>query len=76
MIKIENHLGTIAITDSYLTSLIGHAATSCFGVVRMSPVGAKQGVTPNLRGVGGIDTGVHIYTPARKDKENQNKIRV
>lgn len=76
MIKIENHLGTIAMTDSYLTSLIGHAATSCFGVVRMSPVGARQGVKTNLLGLGGIDNGVRIYTPAKKDHENQNKMSI
>ena len=43
MIKIDNHLGSINIANSYLTALIGYTAASCFGVVRMSPVGAVQG---------------------------------
>lgn len=60
MIKKDNHIGTISITNSYLTSLIGHAAAGCFGVVRMNPVGARQGVRSNIMGSATADNGVKI----------------
>ncbi len=63
MIKIDNHLGSINIANSYLTALIGYTAASCFGVVRMSPVGAVQGVRTNLLGGVSIDNGVRVYVP-------------
>ena len=63
MIKLENHLGEITITNNYLMSLIGHAVTGCFGVVRMNPIGAKQGVRTNILGSTSIDNGVKIHVP-------------
>lgn len=68
LIRIDNHLGTIEITTSYLMSLIGHAATSCFGVVRMNPVGARQGVKTNLLGGSSIYNGVRVYVPKNTNK--------
>lgn len=44
MIRIENHLGTIEINDSYFSDLIGHTVTSCFGVAGMANSGASQGL--------------------------------
>lgn len=41
MIQIENHLGTIGISENYFTKLIGSTVTSCFGVagtVNSSPI--------------------------------------
>lgn len=60
MVKIDNHLGTIEITSAYLTTLIGHTVTSCFGVVRMNPAGARQGVKTNLLKTESIDNGVKV----------------
>lgn len=68
MIKIDNHLGTINVTNSYLTALIGHAAASCFGVVRMNPIGAKQGVKTNLLGGSPVDNGVKVTVPKGTNK--------
>lgn len=62
MIKVENHLGDIRIAGSYLTSLIGHAASRCFGVVRMSPIGAKQGLRTNILKGSPSDRGVKVYS--------------
>ncbi len=45
MIKVENHLGSIEISDNYLTNLIGNTAASCFGVVQMNPFGTRQGIS-------------------------------
>lgn len=44
MVKIENHMGTIEISNEYLTKLAGNAAQSCFGVAGMVQHGATQGI--------------------------------
>lgn len=41
MIRMENHLGTIEISESYFSSLVGNAASSCFGVVGMANSNAR-----------------------------------
>ncbi len=64
MIRIDNHLGSIELTSGYLSALIGHTATSCFGVVKMNPAGASQGVrTAILKKSDRIDNGVRVYSP-------------
>ncbi len=60
MVKIDNHLGTIGLTSGYLSSLIGHTAASCFGVVRMNPAGATQGVKAAVLRSDSIDNGVRV----------------
>lgn len=44
MIRIENHLGTIEISQSYFAYLIGNAASACFGVAGMVKSGTRQGL--------------------------------
>ena len=44
MIRIENHLGTIEISQEYFAYLIGNAASSCYGVAGMVKSGTKQGL--------------------------------
>ncbi|NLA73340.1 MAG: Asp23/Gls24 family envelope stress response protein [Clostridiales bacterium] len=44
MIKIENHLGVIEIGKEYFSSLIGNAASSCFGVAGMANSNTKQNI--------------------------------
>ena len=44
MIRIENHLGTIEISQEYFAYLIGNAASSCYGVAGMVKSGTKQGI--------------------------------
>ncbi len=63
MVKIDNHIGTIELTSGYLSSLIGHTVTSCFGVVRMNPAGASQGVRAAVLKTESIDNGVKVSTP-------------
>ena len=36
MIVIENHIGSIRVTKSYLYSLIEHTVTNCFGVADLN----------------------------------------
>lgn len=63
MIKITNHLGAVNLTSGYLSSLIGHTAASCFGVVKMNPAGATQGVKATILKSEGIDNGVKVSAP-------------
>ncbi len=44
MIGMETHLGTIEISQDYFSKLIGHAASSCFGVAGMANSNARQGL--------------------------------
>lgn len=67
MIKVENHLGTIEISNSYLTTLIGHTVTNCFGVVQMNSYGTKQGILSIIKKNSNIDKGVII-------KQSRDKI--
>lgn len=60
MLTIENHLGTIDISYDYLATLIGHTATSCFGVVDMNSSGTKQSILSFFKKNNSIDKGVSI----------------
>lgn len=44
MIRIENHLGIIEISQNYFAYLVGNAASSCFGVAGMVKSGTRQGL--------------------------------
>ena len=44
MIRIENHLGTIEISQEYFAYLVGNAVSSCYGVAGMVRSGPKQGL--------------------------------
>lgn len=48
MIKVQNNIGTITISQDYFTSLIGSTVTGCFGVVQMNISSAKQTLTAAL----------------------------
>lgn len=64
MLKLDTHLGTIELSSGYLSALIGHTASGCFGVVRMNPTGATQGVRAALfKKSAPIDSGVRVYVP-------------
>ncbi|MDR1733287.1 MAG: Asp23/Gls24 family envelope stress response protein [Oscillospiraceae bacterium] len=62
MIKMENHLGIIDVTQTYFSEIIGGAVTSCFGVAGMSHAGAKQNLRTRLRSAKEFpDQGVRVY---------------
>lgn len=44
MLTVENHLGTIGISKDYLSSLIGHTASKCFGVVGLNDAEKNRGL--------------------------------
>lgn len=37
MVKLENYLGNIQISENFFSNLVGYAASRCFGVAGMAP---------------------------------------
>ena len=60
MIAYETRLGRIDISETYLSKLIGHEVTSCFGVVGMVPSGGKQKIINKLLRNSSPDTGIRV----------------
>ncbi len=60
MIRLENHLGNIEISQSYFAGLIGSAASSCFGVAGMCKAGTRQGLRGLLSRREHLDEGVKV----------------
>lgn len=61
MIKTENHLGEIHISQNYLKKLIGHTAARCFGVVGMDDCSALQRIKTMMKS-SDANNGVTIRT--------------
>ena len=64
MIKFENHLGSIEISQDYFANLVGHAASECFGVAGMVESTASQGLRYILKKDEAQDKGVKVRTVA------------
>lgn len=64
MIAYETRLGKIDISEAYLSKLIGHEVTSCFGVVGMVASGSKQKILGKIQKNEPIDTGIKVYGDA------------
>ncbi len=63
MIKIENPLGTIEITEEYFSKLIGNVVPSCYGVVGMSNSNSIQGIRSVLsKNKKYVDQGVSVHS--------------
>lgn len=60
MIAYETRTGLITLSQAYLSKLIGHEVTSCFGVVGMKPSGNKQRIFGILSKSESIDTGIKV----------------
>lgn len=60
MIKIENRLGEIEISQDYFAALVGKAASECFGVAGMVITTATQGVRSFLTKKEIVDKGVKV----------------
>ena len=43
MVRLQNHIGKIDISEAYFESLVNDAVVNCFGVAAMSEVGTAQG---------------------------------
>lgn len=60
MIRIENHLGTIEISQEYFAYLVGYAASSCYGVASMVKSGTKQGLRSVFSKRSFADEGIRV----------------
>lgn len=60
MISYETRIGTVEITEQFLSKLIGFEVTSCFGVVGMVPRGSKQRIVDVFSKGKAIDTGIKV----------------
>ncbi|MBP3382056.1 MAG: Asp23/Gls24 family envelope stress response protein [Elusimicrobiaceae bacterium] len=66
MIRIENQLGTIEISQEYFSFLIGSAVTGCYGVTGMVRSGARQGIRSLLTRRTHADDGVRVRSEGNK----------
>lgn len=48
MVNFENHIGKIIISENYLTELVKHAVTNCFGVADVCSVSTFQAAVASL----------------------------
>ena len=60
MIRLENHRGTIDMSQEYFASLVGNAVSSCFGVAGMRKANARQGLRSLISKQDYIDKGVRV----------------
>ena len=62
MIKLENHLGTIEVSEKFFTSLISDALSDCFGVAGLAPARPVKGRRKTR------DQGESVTVSVQKDK--------
>ena len=60
MIRMENHLGTITVSNSYFANLIGHVVSQCFGVSGLINTTPSQGFRSLISGKDVGDKGVKV----------------
>lgn len=60
MISYETRTGSICFTENFLSKLIGHAVTSCFGVVGMMPASHRQRLFGLVTKEQALDTGIEV----------------
>ena len=60
MIRIENHLGYIEISQEYFAYLVGNAVSSCYGVAGMVKSGTRQGLRSVFTKRSFADEGVRV----------------
>lgn len=60
MIRMENHLGKIEVSNAYFANLIGHVAAECFGVAGLVNSTPSQGIRSVLTGHDAMDKGVRV----------------
>lgn len=60
MIKLENHLGKIEVTNGYFANLIGHAVSECFGISGLVHYSTARGLLERVRGGESLNKGVRV----------------
>ncbi len=66
MIRIENHLGQIQVSNAYFANLIGHVASECFGVSGLINSTTSQGLRSLFTGKEPRDKGVRVRSVGRE----------
>lgn len=66
MIRIENHLGSIEISQEYFAYLIGNAVSSCYGVAGMVKSGTRQGLRSVFSKRSFADEGIRVRSENEK----------
>lgn len=66
MIKLENHLGTIDISQEYFVNLVGNAVVNCFGVAAMAIADVRQGFFARFHREEGLDKGIRVRVRGQK----------
>lgn len=66
MIRIQNHLGDIEISEGYFANLIGDAASSCYGVAGMVKSGTKQGIRSIFYKRSFADEGIRVQSDGER----------
>ncbi len=61
MIVIENHIGSIRITKSFLYTLIEHTVTNCFGVADLNDFSVLETLKSAVSS-GGMHRGIRLRT--------------
>ncbi|MDR2752765.1 MAG: Asp23/Gls24 family envelope stress response protein [Oscillospiraceae bacterium] len=62
MIRLENHMGLIEVSQEYFNEIIGNVVTSCFGVAGMGSTNTQQSLRAALLGRRRfIDQGVRVH---------------
>lgn len=60
MIRIENHMGIITVSNTYFANLIGHVVSECFGVSGLVNSTPSQGLRSLISGQDTTDKGVKV----------------
>lgn len=66
MIKLENHLGIIEISEDYFVNLVGNAVVNCFGVAAMSDASPKQTLMQKIKKEEPLNKGIRVRTKNQK----------
>ena len=66
MIRIENHLGAIEVSQEYFAYLIGNAVSSCYGVAGMMKSGTRQGLRSIFSKRTHLDEGIRVRSENNK----------
>lgn len=66
MIRMENHLGQITVSNAYFANLIGHAVSECFGVSGLVNSTPSQGLRALLSGQDTRDKGVRVRSVGKE----------
>ncbi|WRS28210.1 Asp23/Gls24 family envelope stress response protein [Oscillospiraceae bacterium MB08-C2-2] len=64
VIKIENHLGKIEVSNNYFANLVGHAVSECYGVAGLDNSTPYQGLRSLLFKRDFPDKGVRVKNVA------------